>query len=665
MADPPDPPPQITHRAGAVEARPVLVFDGECGFCRRWVARWRSSTGERVEYAAYQDVSGRFGQLSLEDVQRSVQLIEPDDRVSRGAEAIFRTLTHGPGRRRRARALRWAYERLPGMAPVAEWAYRFVARRRVGFSRLSDLLVGPEIGPASFLLSRAVFLRLIGLVYLIAFVSLWSQVHGLIGSNGILPAVDFLEAAREQLGAHCYWRVPTLCWLGGGDAMLSGLCAAGTVLSVLLIVGVAPLAALGGLWVLYLSLTGVGQTFLAFQWDSLLLEAGFLAMFLAPWRLWQWPWRARVPGGAGAPGAPGAAGLWLVRWLLFKLMFLSGITKLLSGDTTWRDLTALDYHYETQPIPTWTSWYVHQLPGWFQKMSVAGMFVIECAVPFLIFAPRRLRHLACGGLVFFQLSIAATGNYCFFNLLSLSLCVLLLDDRLLRRFVPGRWRGVLEVSPATESRSGWRRDVVVALASVLFLVSGLTLVREMVRSQRPVVGVLKAADVCLLSWGQPYVLRFTDPFRTISGYGLFRVMTTERPEIIIEGTNDGRRWAEYEFTFKAGELRRRPRFVAPHQPRLDWQMWFAALSPRRAAHWLDGLLRRLLEGSPEVLDLLAKDGNPFPDAPPEYIRLVSYRYHFTDSPTKRQTGAWWRRDQRNVLTRPLSLRMFERSEQRE
>ncbi|MCZ6573320.1 MAG: DCC1-like thiol-disulfide oxidoreductase family protein, partial [Planctomycetota bacterium] len=160
MADPPDPPPQITHRAGAVEARPVLVFDGECGFCRRWVARWRSSTGDDVEYAAYQDVSGRFGQLSLEDVQRSVQLIEPDDRVSRGAEAIFRTLTHGPGRRRRARAVRWAYERLPGVAPVAEWAYRFVARRRVGFSRLSDLLVGREIGPASFLLSRAVFLRL-------------------------------------------------------------------------------------------------------------------------------------------------------------------------------------------------------------------------------------------------------------------------------------------------------------------------------------------------------------------------------------------------------------------------------------------------------------------------------------------------------------------------
>ena len=647
MAEPPEPSP--------LEARPVLVYDGDCGFCRRWVARWALATGDTVEYVRYREAGERFAGLSLEEVRRSVQLVDPDGTVHRGAEAVFRVLAHGPGFGGGWKL--WCYRKLPGVAPITEWGYRFVAKHRIGFSKLCDLLWGRQLGPSSYVLSRTVFLRLLGVVYLIAFVSLWTQVEGLAGSNGIFPAGNYLEAVGQRWGRAAAWRAPTLCWLDSSDGMLNGLCAAGTVLSLLLIGGVAPPASLFLLWAAYLSISIVVQPFLSFQWDILLLEAGFLAMFLAPARLWSRPSRERTPL---------ACGIWLERWLLFKLMFLSGVTKLLSGDPTWRDLTALDYHYETQPIPTATSWYVHQLPSWFQKMSVVGMFVIECGVPFLIFAPRRLRHLGAAAMIGFQVMIAATGNYCFFNLLTIVLCVLLLDDRLLRRFVPRRWTGWLDEPRPPRSGPGWAGGVVVGSAVALVGVSILSFVDEMVATQRPgklpavVVGVLKAADVGLLSWGEPLLLRPIAPFRTINGYGLFRVMTTERPEIVIEGTDDGLRWEAYEFGWKVGDPKRRPRFVAPHQPRLDWQMWFAALSPQGNSYWLEGLMRRLLEGSPEVLDLLAEDGNPFPDQPPQFVRLLYYRYEFTDFAERRQTGAWWRRQRVAVLSQPVSLRMFER-----
>ena len=504
-----------------------------------------------------------------------------------------------------------------------------------------------------YVLTRDVYLRLLGVVYGIAFISLWTQIHGLVGSTGILPVADYLDAVREQLGSAAYWRLPTLCWISSSDGFLTALCAAGTVLSVLLIARIAPLIVLFLLWATYLSLSIAGQVFLSFQWDVLLLEAGFLAMFLAPLRPWSRPARDRPPW---------ACGIWLQRWLLFKLMFLSGVTKLLWGDVTWRDLTALDYHYETQPIPTWVSWYAHQLPAWMQKVSVVNMFAIECIVPFAIFAPRRIRHLAAAALAIFQLAIAATGNYCFFNLLSLVLCVTLLDDRLLSRMLPRRWRQRLDGSPTSGVDLRWMRSAALTAALIVTLISGLSLVDEMVRTPRRdrlpavVVGTLKVAYRGLLSWGRPLLLRPTDPFRTINGYGLFRVMTTQRPEIVIEGSNDGALWKPYEFAWKPGDVERRPGFVAPHQPRLDWQMWFAALNPRGAS-WLNGLIQRLLEGSPEVLNLLAEEGNPFPPPgkPPRYVRLLYYRYTFTDFEQRRSTGAWWERRRMTILTPPISL----------
>lgn len=499
-------------------------------------------------------------------------------------------------------------------------------------------------------LTRWLFLRLLGIVFLIAFVSYWVQLDGLIGSKGILPADDLMGSVKS-LGAAGALRLPTLCWLGSSDAFLHALCGAGVALALLLIAGIAAGPVLLCAWATYLSLVVVGQTFYTFQWDILLLETAFTALFFAPWRFWR---EGPVP----------RAGLWLLRALLFKLMFLSGITKLICLDPTWWSLTALDYHYFTQPLPTWTSWYAHHLPDLIQRASVAVMFVIELVVPFLILGPRRARIAGALALIALQLLIAGTGNYGFFNLLTVVLCVPWLDDAFLLRFVPQRRRarvGERRVPPI--GFSPFRRITYAIAIAVVAYATSLTFVEEMVRTRPP--GAIDGAAGQFLDWGAAYVspgeplLRAIAPFRTISGYGLFRGMTTSRPEIVIEASDDGQAWREVVFPHKAGDVHRRPRFVAPHQPRLDWQMWFAALNPRRAQPWIEGLLRRVLEGSPAVLGLL--DDPSLRDRAPRYVRLVSYDYRFTTAEESAAgSGAWWARERRSELTGPVSIDQFRR-----
>lgn len=500
--------------------------------------------------------------------------------------------------------------------------------------------------PGTYLVGRWLFLRLLGLVYLIAFVSLWAQVHGLVGSHGILPVADFLDRVREHLGPDRFWQVPTLLWLGDGDLALDLLCGGGVALSVALMAGVAPIPVLFLLWACYLSLTVGGQAFLSFQWDTLLLETGFCALFVAP-AVWRPAPAARLP-------APPRAGLWLVWLLLFKLMFLSGAVKLLCMDETWWKLTALDYHYWTQPLPTWVSWYAHQLPAWFQKLSVLVTYAIEIALPFLVFAGRIGRRLVAAGTVFLMLMISWTGNYGFFNLLTVVLSMPLVDDA-----VWARLRAAARPAAKAAATLGGRlRGIAVAVAVVpLIAVSALAMVSELVRTVPAGTGGIAgaaaaAAERTVLAWGEPAVLARTAPLRTINGYGLFRAMTTERPEIVVEGSRDGVTWAAYEFKWKPGDPARRPRFVAPHMPRLDWQMWFGALNPRRAGPWLEGLMRGILRGSPEVLGLLGVD--PFPDAPPRYVRLVYYKYRFATPAERRDEGVWWTRERLGELTAPIA-----------
>ena len=490
-------------------------------------------------------------------------------------------------------------------------------------------------GPPYFALSRDLFLRLLGFVHLTAFASLAPQILGLVGAEGLMPAAGYLERAYEIWGRAAYHHLPTLLWLWPSDGFLVGTCWLGMALSAAAMAGVAPRAVFPALWVCYLGLSVAGQDFLTFQWDTLLLEAGLLAALYAPagWR---------VPLGTG--GEPGAGARWLVWGLAFKLTFLSGATKLLSGDATWRGMTALEHHYQTQPLPTWIGWYAHNAPDWFGVLSVAIMFVIEVAVPFVILLParfRRVRLAGCGLLCLLQLLIAATGNYGFFNLLAVVLYLSLLDDdavaRLLRLGVsaagmPERPRPAAPV---------WRRGARAAATALLAGLSLLALVRE-VRGPAPMPAW---ADVVLDDWA--------GPFRSVNGYGLFRVMTTERPEIVIEGSADGSTWIEYPFRWKPGDPARAPRFALTHMPRLDWRMWFAALDPRGNSHWLLPLAEGLLEDDPAALGLLG--GTPFPDGPPRYVRLMMYRYRFTTR-EEAADGAWWVRERLGPMTEPLSRR---------
>ena len=451
-----------------------MIFDGDCNFCRFWVARWQLTTGERVDYLPFQDpaVTARFPELPRERFETAVHLVEPDGSVYSGAEAAFRALACNP----RAHWLLDWYARSPAFARATETAYRFVAGHRTLFSTLTRAAWGKHFEPPTQVLVRWVFLRSLAIVYLIAFVSLWVQIHGLIGSHGILPANQTMEAAQKGLtaanvGWDRYRLLPTLCWLNASDGFLGVQCAAGTVLAILLFVGIAPAPCLFLLWLIYLSLSTVCREFLGFQWDILLLETGFLAIFFAPLQWLPRPSRNAPPSSASdkvaadvsrrtlfpghlsptsvggyplsafinGPAPPSRIILWLLRWLLFRLMFESGCVKWLSGDPTWRNLTALTFHYETQPLPTWVGWYAQQLPASVQKLSTALMFGIEVFLPFLIFGPRRLRHLACMAFIALQVCIFLTGNYCFFNLLTIALCLLLLDDAAIKNFMPFKW----------------------------------------------------------------------------------------------------------------------------------------------------------------------------------------------------------------------------------
>ena len=575
--------------------KPLLVYDNACDFCRYWIAQWQHVTGDRVDYAPSQEVATQFPEIPLSAFENSVQLILQNGTVLSGAEAVLRALNNG--------SFLWCYYRLPGFASLAEAVYNFIAQHRPFFSAGTRWLWGTHTERATSYFSRWLFLRGLGCIYLIAFLSLWVQIHGLIGSNGILPAEQYLEAVRQQIGTEGYYLVPTLFWLNASDACLNFLCAGGVLLSFVLIAGFVPPFALVGLWTFYLSLVTVGQVFLSFQWDVLLLEAGFLAIFFAPLQIRDTPSRASQPS---------TAFLWLLRWLLLRLMFASGYVKLAS-DEVWRNLTALNFHYETQPLPTSLGWYAHQFPEWFQKVSVIGMFAAELVVPFLIFAPRRLRTAGCIGLVGLQMLIILTGNYCFFNLLAIALCLLLIDDvawkgLLTKRFMPA-------IRFIEQPLHRYRRISIAVVATLLFLLSGIRFGGQLFRETR-------FPDVAWIA-----------PFRSVNTYGLFADMTESRPEIIVEGSNDRITWETYQFRWKPGDLTAAPKWVAPHQPRLDWQMWFAALQGSyQRTPWFLNFMGALLQGKPKVLQLLAD--NPFPDTPPRYIRATLIRLSLYGSRNK-------------------------------
>ncbi|MEP6604364.1 MAG: lipase maturation factor family protein [Spartobacteria bacterium] len=590
-------------------AKPLMIWDGDCHFCRHWIERWCVITAGEVDYETSQNVAERFPEISREQFQRAVVFIDTNGEVFVAAAAVCRSLTCRSSRK----WLWWSYNHIPGFAAISEFGYKIVARHRGIGSALTRWLWGNDVRPPTYFWAGRWFLRGLGLVYLVAFVSLWTQIDGLIGANGILPIADYLTAARERLGAHAMSILPTLCWFNSSNAFLHFLCGGGVLFSLLLIVGIAPAISAFAFFVFYLSLSIAGQTFLSFQWDILLLEAGFLSIFLAPWQLW--PSR-------GSEQPVSKVALFLLKFLLFKLMLMSGVVKLTSGDDCWWNLTALDFHYWSQPLPTICGWWFDQDAEWFKKFSVAFCLVVEIIVPFFIWAPRRPRLIAAGLLIFLQLAIALTGNYCFFNLLTIALCLLLIDDA--------------AIGYATEFRRAKRlQERLSIFAGIAVLVITLPLNAWLI------YGAFKPEAE--MPRPMQWVYGHVEPFRIANGYGLFRVMTKDRREIVIEGSADGIEWKPYEFKWKPGDVNRVPGWCAPHQPRLDWQMWFAALSEPRQNRWLMRTIVCLIENKRDVTRLFAR--NPFPDSPPQYLRARFFRYRFANAEEHRQSGAWWKREE--------------------
>ncbi|XP_022089233.1 lipase maturation factor 2-like [Acanthaster planci] len=571
--------------------------------------------------------------------------------------------------------------------------------------------------------TKDLFLRSMSAIYLFAFASLYVQIPGLYGDNGILPARVVLKPDGRPAEKRFQGR-PSLLWLLpqlGLDTQegMELVCILGCVFAVVGLMSqrMRDSVVFALLWFLYTSVYQVGQTFLWFQWDILLLEAGFLTIIVAPFHLRKW----RRP----AIAQHDTITLWLVRWLLFRLMFASGVVKLTSMCPTWWGLTALDWHYESQCIPTPLAWYAHQLPQWFQKLSVAMVYLIECATPFLFFVPvRNLRLFSWFSQILLQVLIMLSGNYNFFNLLTVTLCIPLLDDQFL-----GKDKAAA-MSNSFIARVGRALTKLVSFAVYAFMVYGMIRLfnlrvnsdkysieaevafsedsffdglREImpytiwmgkislsaeilmalwrsVSQERGILAKLWSVGQCVVFTGlavymftislvphsvvdrtasasiSPEVRQLHDNAQTLNlvhSYGLFRRMTGVggRPEVIMEGSNDPRAgWKAYEFLYKPGNVSIAPPFVAPHQPRLDWQMWFAALGSYERAPWFVNFAYRLLEGRPEVLDLIAS--NPFPEKPPKFIRANLYTYHYTTF--KSGSPSWWKRKFEREYMPPIS-----------
>jgi predicted DCC family thiol-disulfide oxidoreductase YuxK len=579
-------------------ARPRLIYDGDCGFCFYWARYWQRLTGDGVDYRPYQQVLAEYPTISEAEFQRAVQYIAPDGRRASGAEASFLTLAHARGKGF------WLalYRYLPGFAPVSELAYAAIAKRRPAFYRLSLLLWGRSFEPPRYELTSFLFLRLFGLITLCAFVSFAVQAQGLIGSRGILPLHELVDALAPRLGAERFFLMPMAFWLNDSDLAIQAVCWVGAGLSLMLVLGLLPRLSLLLIYALYLSLVYAGQTFMTFQWDTFLLETTVVALLMT--------FRPTT-------------GVWLARWLLFRFMFMSGVVKLISGDPNWRNLSALDYHFLTQPLPTPLAWYVAQLPAGVLKVATGAMFFVELVLPFLIFCPRRFRFAAAVGILLLQGCILLTGNYNWFNLQTMLLCLPLIDDAALRRILPPGLLGFTRAGAQAPRRAA---TILVNTAALFMVALSLVQMDDRFGGDPP-------------EWAVA-IVDAVEPFHIVSPYGLFAVMTTTRDEIIVEGSDDGAHWREYEFRYKPGDLNRRPPWNIPHQPRLDWQMWFAALDDAQRLPWFSRFLERLLENEPSVTALL--EANPFPAKPPAYVRAELYDYAYAGR-NDHATGRWWDR----------------------
>jgi hypothetical protein len=456
------------------------------------------------------------------------------------------------------------------------------------------------IHPGSYSLARVALQEGLGLLFLIAFINALKQFRPLLGERGLLPVPQFVKEVPFRASPSLFFFAPT-------DRAFAAAAWIGILLSCLVLTGIADrhtwtsMLVWGLVWVIYLSFVNVGQTFYGFGWESILLEAGVYAAFL----------------GGRSTTAPVAV-IWMFRWLLFRVMFGAGLIKM-RGDPCWRDLTCLDYHYETQPMPNPLSWYFHRAPAWTRKAGVLFNHFAELIVPFGYFLPQPIAGIAGALTIVFQLLIFFSGNLSWLNALTLVLAFSCFDD--------GTLTSVLLLNtPATHEPALFFRLLVWGLAVLVIVLS-----------IRPIRNLLSSRQIMNTVYNR---------FHFVGTYGAFGGITRERYEIVIEGTDDAvptpsTKWREYEFKGKPGDPARIPPQIAPYHLRLDWLMWFAAMGSYMRHPWFVHLLARLLQGDRATVGLLC--GNPFPDHPPRQVRAQLYQYQFTTRAERKATHLWWKR----------------------
>ncbi|MET9648196.1 lipase maturation factor family protein [Streptomyces syringium] len=468
---------------------------------------------------------------------------------------------------------------------------------------------------SGYWLSRLVLQRALAAVYLVAFLGAALQFRPLIGERGMLPVPRFLRGVP-------FLRAPGVFQLHYSDRFFAGWAWAGVLLSGAVVAGAADAVPLwasmvlwAALWVMYLSIVNVGQTWYAFGWESLLLEAGFLAVFLG---------NARTD--------PPVLVLWLMRWLLFRVEFGAGLIKM-RGDSCWRDLTCLYYHHETQPMPGPLSWFFHRLPRPLHRVEVAANHVAQLVVPVLLFTPQPVASCAAGLIICTQLWLVLSGNFAWLNWLTIVLALAAVDGAAAAELLSLPAHGPLPAPPL------WYEVLVVAATALVVVMSWWPARNMLSRHQRMNMSF--------------------NAFHLVNTYGAFGSINRRRHEVVVEGTDAARPgpetvWKEYGFKGKPGDVRRTPRQFAPYHLRLDWLMWFAGISPSYAQPWFGPFVERLLEGDPATLRLLRH--NPFPDAPPTHVRARVYLYRFTTRQERRATGAWWHRTLEHEFLPPVALR---------
>jgi lipase maturation factor 1 len=576
---------------------------------------------------------------------------------------------------------------MPPPNQLAQWLFG----SRVASGDPGDMHYRPALGAPNALLPRWIFLRALGLIVFSAFYSLVFQIRGLIGPQGILPAVDYLQLVTRYASGHRLWFAPTLLWISPGNHMLLAICWAGMIAGIALLFNLWPRLSIFIAFICYLSFTAAAQDFAGYQSDGMLLQALFVAMFFAP--------RGLRPG-LGINSPPSRASLFLMQWEWFCIFFESGIVKLLSGDPQWRGLTAMDDYYQNGPLPTWIAWYVAHLPHWFHAATTVATLIIEIVIVGALFLPRRFR-IACFFIVTaWELGVILTANYTFLDYLVLSLGILLLDDIFLRellnhRFIPKRLQIMVnsriaaaasshhrelispdaDPSPAAANRDADVIPLTDAESRAATLAVNRARARAAIESNRSpwpqrlagfrlvssailltLVFYSTAAQLLLMPW--PWLplpatpIAALEPFRIANRYGLFAVMTRGRYEIEFQGSNDGQTWTAYPFRYKPQAVNVAPGIYAPYQPRLDWNLWFASLGDWTQYPIIPAIETRLLDGTPDVLDLFA--GNPFPQAPPKYVRAVLWQYWFSTPAEKRVTGDWWKRNELGLYAPVIS-----------